>query len=299
MALSQTNPQILHGSCTCGRNQFEIDLPHDISTVSVVLDNSAASRRAHAAPLTAYLSIPLSHYRSATYAFYPDETHRDIRRVYNVPRAALPTHSSTTSHTDASGTITTTTSTSKTSSPEFLTESQQRHFCGYCGTHFSSWSASPVIPRSEEYMRVSLESLAEEDFALLTALRLLGDDDDDEEDSEGGEDEGEDVVMSGGIGGEGGGSSEGEGGGNRERKGSSSSDRDGGSRGNDAPTQRKNKTTPARRTELKHTGGGGRAWFEQMLSGSRVADARGRYSNGNSEEVEEVEGTGKRKFEGS
>lgn len=90
-----------------------------------------------ATPLAAYIRVPLSWYHSTTYAFFPDETHTMIRRVYTHPSQ----------------------------------EHSKRHFCGYCGTPLSYWSEEP---RSEaEYINLTLGSLLREDLRDLEDMGLI------------------------------------------------------------------------------------------------------------------------------
>lgn len=83
------------------------------------------------------LRIPLSQIQSRTYAFYPDETHSSIRRVF-IPQSAPET---------------------------------KRHFCGFCGTHLTSWSE---ISRDEaDWICVSLASLKNESLERLDDAGFL------------------------------------------------------------------------------------------------------------------------------
>lgn len=95
-----------------------------------------------ATPLAAYIRVPLSWYHSTTYAFFPDETHAMIRRVYTHPSQ----------------------------------DYSKRHFCGFCGTPLSYWSEEP---RSEaDFINLTLGSLLREDIRDLEDLGLIPDDDD-------------------------------------------------------------------------------------------------------------------------
>ena len=90
-----------------------------------------------ATPLAAYLRVPLAWLHSTTFAFFDDETHTMIRRVYTHPRE----------------------------------EHAKRQFCGFCGTPLSYWSEEP---RSEaEYINLTLGSLLQEDFQDLEDLGLI------------------------------------------------------------------------------------------------------------------------------
>ncbi|EAW07268.1 uncharacterized protein ACLA_019730 [Aspergillus clavatus NRRL 1] len=128
----------LHGSCLCGRNQYSIDIPEDVTDhANVYFDSSRDYRRSYGSPLTAWLRVPLSWYRSHTHSYFPDETHATIRRVFT-PNYAPHT---------------------------------QRIFCGYCGTPLTYWSE---IPRGEaNFMSVAIGSLLSEDQRLLEDLNLL------------------------------------------------------------------------------------------------------------------------------
>lgn len=98
-----------------------------------------------ASPLAAFLRVPLEWYRSATFAFFPDETNASIRRVYTSP----------------------------------IEQHSMRHFCGYCGTPLSYWSEQP---RSEaDFIQLSLGSLYGEDLGDLEDLGLLPGSDDETE----------------------------------------------------------------------------------------------------------------------
>jgi hypothetical protein len=81
--------------------------------------------------------VPLAWYHSTTYAFFDDETHTNIRRVYTNPRES-----------DA-----------------------KRHFCGFCGTPLSYWSESP--PSEADFISLTLGSLVGDDLRDLDELGLL------------------------------------------------------------------------------------------------------------------------------
>ncbi|KAI9837017.1 MAG: hypothetical protein M1819_000666 [Sarea resinae] len=103
----------------------------------IFFDSSSANRRHQAAPLTAWLRVPLDWYHSSTYSYFPDETHTSIRRAYTPP-----------------------------SSP-----STKRQFCGYCGTPLSFWTESS---REEaDYISLTLGSLIGEDLRELEDMGLL------------------------------------------------------------------------------------------------------------------------------
>lgn len=93
--------------------------------------------RSQGTPLTAWLKVPLTWYSSSTQAFFPDETHTSIRRIFS------PLHSP---HT-------------------------QRVFCGYCGTHLSYWTENPSS--EADFMNITLGSLLGEDIHALQELDLL------------------------------------------------------------------------------------------------------------------------------
>ena len=93
--------------------------------------------RAHSSPLPVFLRIPLPWLHSTTYAFYPDESHSSIRRVFTPLYAP---------HT-------------------------KRHFCGFCGTPLSHWSEKS---RDEaEWVCVSMGSLDSDSMSLLSDAGLL------------------------------------------------------------------------------------------------------------------------------
>ncbi|KAL8938783.1 MAG: hypothetical protein Q9216_003705 [Gyalolechia sp. 2 TL-2023] len=80
------------------------------------------------------LRVPLSHIQSTTHAFYPDETHSTIRRIFT-PRHAPRT---------------------------------KRHFCGFCGTALTHWSEESEVDADWVYVNLgslrsgSVERLADE-----------------------------------------------------------------------------------------------------------------------------------------
>ncbi|KAG8533953.1 uncharacterized protein KY384_001695 [Bacidia gigantensis] len=122
----------LQGACSCGRNHYLILVPkHPNQTFQILLDD--ASENSHGLSLRA----PLSTIQSTTRAFYPDENHTDIRRVFT------PAHAP---HT-------------------------KRHFCGFCGTPLSHWSEEP--PTEAEYVNVNLGSLKTESLERLQEHGLL------------------------------------------------------------------------------------------------------------------------------
>lgn len=91
------------------------------------------------------LRVPLARLRSTTYAFYPDETHNAIRRVFS-PRNAP--HS-------------------------------KRHFCGFCGSQLTYWSEEP---REEaDWVYVSIGSLKRDSLEKLKEAGLLAGTEENEE----------------------------------------------------------------------------------------------------------------------
>ena len=93
--------------------------------------------RALAAPFTAWLRVPLSWFHSQTLAFFPDETHRSIRRTFESP----------------------------------FEEGIHRNFCGYCGTQLSRWEGSNKS--NGNFISLTLGSLFEEDLDKLQDLGVL------------------------------------------------------------------------------------------------------------------------------
>ncbi|KAL2818388.1 hypothetical protein BJX63DRAFT_73487 [Aspergillus granulosus] len=128
----------LRGSCLCGRNEYLIRIPNDVTNhAHVYFDTDRDHRRSYGTPLTAWLRVPLSWYQSHTQSYFPDETHGTIRRIFS------PQHAP---HT-------------------------QRVFCGFCGSPLTYWSEEP---REEaEYMSVAIGSLSGDDQRLLEDLDLL------------------------------------------------------------------------------------------------------------------------------
>ncbi|TQV99488.1 hypothetical protein V2A60_004962 [Cordyceps javanica] len=136
----------LRGGCQCGRNRYLIDVPEGAADEAQVLFNTKATHQASlATPLAAYIRVPLTWYKSATYAYYDDETHSTIRRSYAHPGE----------------------------------EDCLRYFCGYCGTQLSYWSESPAS--EAEYIHLTLGSLIHEDLHDLQSLGLISDDTDSDE----------------------------------------------------------------------------------------------------------------------
>ncbi|KAJ5642159.1 hypothetical protein N7490_006159 [Penicillium lividum] len=135
----------LHGSCSCGRNEYQILIPDDVTEhAQVYFDSSRDNRRFHGTPLTAWLRVPLDWYQSHTTSFYPDETHDSIRRIFT-PRHAPQT---------------------------------RRIFCGFCGTPLTFWTEEPAD--EADFMSIAIGSLTGEDQHALSDLNLLPDDLDDD-----------------------------------------------------------------------------------------------------------------------
>jgi hypothetical protein len=91
----------------------------------------------HSSPLSAFLRVPLPWLRSTTYAYYPDESHSTIRRVFT------PWHAP---HT-------------------------KRHFCGFCGTPLSYWSEADR--QEADLISVNLSSLRRDSIDQLATLGIL------------------------------------------------------------------------------------------------------------------------------
>ncbi|KGO74063.1 Glutathione-dependent formaldehyde-activating enzyme/centromere protein V [Penicillium italicum] len=136
----------LHGSCSCGRNEYQINIPDDVTDhAEVYFDSSRDNRRLHGTPLSAWLRVPLGWYQSHTQSFFPDETHSSIRRIHS-PRHAPQT---------------------------------QRVFCGYCGTPLTFWTEDPI--EESNFVSVTIGSLLVDDQHALDDLRLLPRDFEDED----------------------------------------------------------------------------------------------------------------------
>ncbi|KAI1490844.1 hypothetical protein F5X96DRAFT_694044 [Biscogniauxia mediterranea] len=138
--MSTSSYRALRGSCQCGRNQYIVQIPNNTSEAAQVLFDSDASHRiASAAPLSAFIRVPLSWYHSQTFAFFPDESTATIRRVYSHP------------------------------AEQYV----RRNFCGFCGTPLSYWTEQP---RSEaDYIQLTLGSLLTEDLHDLEEMGLIPD----------------------------------------------------------------------------------------------------------------------------
>ncbi|KAG6018043.1 hypothetical protein E4U43_007767 [Claviceps pusilla] len=128
----------LRGGCLCGRNRYIIAMPEDgIQHAQVLFSTERSHQEPLATPLAAYIRVPLSWLHSTTFAFFDDETHTMIRRVYTHPSQ----------------------------------EHTKRNFCGFCGTPLSYWSEEP---RSEaDYINLTLGSLLQEDLQDLEDLGLI------------------------------------------------------------------------------------------------------------------------------
>ncbi|KAB5570456.1 hypothetical protein GE09DRAFT_708096 [Coniochaeta sp. 2T2.1] len=133
----------LRGHCACGRNHYIIHPAKDApQAASVLFDSSPSHRASQASLLGGFLRVPLEWYRSATFAYYPDETNSMIHKVYTSPRE----------------------------------QHAMRHFCGFCGTPLTYWSESP---RSEaDFIQITLGSLRSNDLNDLEEMDFLPGSDD-------------------------------------------------------------------------------------------------------------------------
>ncbi|KAL9044687.1 MAG: hypothetical protein Q9214_002190 [Letrouitia sp. 1 TL-2023] len=142
-----TSRTSLRGGCSCGRNRYTI-FPLDVSESLEVLfdDRSNHSELSLLNLITLFstdqvqvlsLRVPLSQIQSTTYAFYPDETHSSIRRVFTPNNAP---------HT-------------------------KRHFCGFCGTPLSHWSEE--TEDEAEFVYVNIGSLKSDSVEKLEEEGLL------------------------------------------------------------------------------------------------------------------------------
>ncbi|KAL0931641.1 uncharacterized protein CTRU02_209029 [Colletotrichum truncatum] len=128
----------LRGGCQCGRNSYIIDVPQQTTERAQVLFHTDTRHRVPlATPLAAMIRVPLSWYRSTTHAFFPDERHSMIHRVFE----------------SASN------------------NSSKRHFCGFCGTPLSYWTERPQT--EADYIHLTLASLRGEDLRDLEDLGLI------------------------------------------------------------------------------------------------------------------------------
>ncbi|ODA79998.1 hypothetical protein RJ55_02956 [Drechmeria coniospora] len=145
--MSELRP--LRGGCQCGRNRYIITVPEDgIHDAQVLFNTEPVHQIPLATPLAAFIRVPLSWYHSTTFAFFPDETHSMIRRVYTHPSQ----------------------------------QHSKRHFCGFCGTPLSYWSEDPVS--EAEYINLTLGSLLREDLRDLEDMGLIPDESEAEDASE-------------------------------------------------------------------------------------------------------------------
>ncbi|KYK60056.1 hypothetical protein DCS_01190 [Drechmeria coniospora] len=145
--MSELRP--LRGGCQCGRNRYIIAVPEDgIHDAQVLFNTEPVHQIPLATPLAAFIRVPLSWYHSTTFAFFPDETHSMIRRVYTHPSQ----------------------------------QHSKRHFCGFCGTPLSYWSEDPVS--EAEYINLTLGSLLREDLRDLEDMGLIPDESEAEDASE-------------------------------------------------------------------------------------------------------------------
>lgn len=90
-----------------------------------------------ASPITAWLRVPLSWLHSTTYAFFPDETHRNIRRTFVSPFDATT----------------------------------RRQFCGFCGTQISQWQEDDQGDLN--FIHLTLGSLVDQDLERLQQHGML------------------------------------------------------------------------------------------------------------------------------
>ncbi|EME82872.1 uncharacterized protein MYCFIDRAFT_203430 [Pseudocercospora fijiensis CIRAD86] len=145
----------LVGACACERNYYNITFPPESASLAqVFFDNSNSSRRATAAPVTAWLRVPLDWYSSATFAHFPDESHASIKRTFHTPtsnRILAPT---------------------------------RRQFCGYCGTTLTAYNEAQQArgySGRDDTLDVTLSSLLNESLARLESLKILPDNDSDQD----------------------------------------------------------------------------------------------------------------------
>ncbi|EED21348.1 conserved hypothetical protein [Talaromyces stipitatus ATCC 10500] len=140
----ETHQPLLRGGCSCGRNSYAISIPNDATNeAEVIFSGHQDHRHAQGVPLTAWLRVPLTWFRSQTHSFFPDETHATIRRTFT-PHYAPHT---------------------------------KRYFCGYCGSPLTFWTDEPES--EADFMSVALGSLFGDDLRLLEDLDILPPDDED------------------------------------------------------------------------------------------------------------------------
>lgn len=129
---------LVRGSCSCGRNTYIVEIPDNSKQLAqVFFDNSSSNRRYLASPITAWLRVPFSWFHSTTFSFFPDETHRTIRRTFVSP----------------------------------FDSNSRRSFCGYCGTQLSQWQDDSND--SVDFINLTIGSLIDEDVERLEDLGLL------------------------------------------------------------------------------------------------------------------------------
>ncbi|KAJ5883377.1 uncharacterized protein N7473_010263 [Penicillium subrubescens] len=126
--------ETLHGSCSCGRNEYTIQIPDDVADhANIYFDTGRDSRQF----LSSWLRVPLEWYKSHTLSFFPDETHTSIRRVFTPLNAP----------------------------------NTRRIFCGFCGTPLTLWTEEPS--EEANFMSVSIGTLSREHQRVLEDLGLL------------------------------------------------------------------------------------------------------------------------------
>ncbi|TEA19294.1 hypothetical protein C8034_v000756 [Colletotrichum sidae] len=136
--MTESSQRPLRGGCQCGRNRYIIDVPRESTERAQVLFHTDARHRVPlATPLAAMIRVPLSWYRSTTHAFFPDERHSMIHRVFE----------------------------SSSAGPS------KRYFCGFCGTPLSYWTERPHT--EADYIHLTLASLCGEDLRDLEDLGLI------------------------------------------------------------------------------------------------------------------------------
>ncbi|OOQ87769.1 hypothetical protein PEBR_16448 [Penicillium brasilianum] len=124
----------LHGSCSCGRNEYIIQIPDDVADHAQIYFDSGRDSRQF---LASWLRVPLEWYHSHTLSFFPDETHTSIRRVFTPPHAPQT----------------------------------RRIFCGFCGTPLTFWTEEPE--EEANFMSISIGSLSRAHQRALEDLDLL------------------------------------------------------------------------------------------------------------------------------
>ncbi|KAH7065566.1 hypothetical protein B0J12DRAFT_559940 [Macrophomina phaseolina] len=139
----------LHGSCSCGRNQYIVQVPLvSDQRASVLFDSSLRTRRHHGSPFGAFLRVPLSWYHSAASPLFPDEEPSLIRRTFFEP----PT-------------------------PATRPSGLRRQFCGFCGTPLTTWHER--TPQDADFISLTLGSLRDQDVRDLEEMGLFQDESDD------------------------------------------------------------------------------------------------------------------------